>query len=170
MQPRLLLLLLLLCCLLVATTSTTSAAQQSLNLCPDVTPGVDKALRLVVSNTNNITLPNGRKLQRGLTYNNSYVGPLITADLGNQISVDVANHADVGTSVHWHGMDLPDAAWADGVDAVTQRPIPPGETFRYKFKAEPAGTLWYHSHVGMQFADGLRGPLIVAVREMVGHS
>lgn len=148
---------LLLCCL---TELTNTAAQR---VCPNVKPG-DKAFRLDVSNSN-ITLPNGKFL-RGLLYNDSYIGPLIAADLGDEVSVDVVNNADVGTSVHWHGMDLPDAAWADGVDTVTQRPIAPGDTFRYKFKAEPAGTLWYHSHVGMQFADGLRGPLIVTVRDV----
>lgn len=68
-----------------------------------------------------------------------------------------------GTSVHWHGQDLPDAAWADGVAGISQRPIPPGETMRYRFKAEPAGTFWYHSHTGMQFGEGLRGPLIIKV-------
>lgn len=146
-------------CFLAATTTT--AAATAARVCPDV-PKTDKAFLLEVSNAN-IALPNGKKMTKGLVYNSSYIGPLITADLGEKISVDVVNKANVGTSVHWHGMDLPDAAWADGVDGVTQRPIPPKETFRYKFQAEPAGTLWYHSHVGMQFADGLRGPLIVKV-------
>lgn len=70
----------------------------------------------------------------------------------------------VPSSVVRHGADLPNASWSDGVAGVSQAPIPPGSTFRYKFKAEPAGTLWYHSHTGMQFGDGLRGPMIVEVR------
>jgi FtsP/CotA-like multicopper oxidase with cupredoxin domain len=82
--------------------------------------------------------------------------------LGDQVQVDVTN-ADVegGTSVHWHGQDLPNAAWADGVAGVSQAPIPVGATFSYRFAAEPAGTFWYHSHTAEQFGDGLRGPLIV---------
>ena len=67
------------------------------------------------------------------------------------------------TSVHWHGQDLLNAAWADGVEGVAQRATPPGDTFRYKFKTEPAGTFWYHAHTALQFADGLRGPLIIKV-------
>jgi FtsP/CotA-like multicopper oxidase with cupredoxin domain len=60
-----------------------------------------------------------------------------------------------------HGQDLPGAAWADGVAGVSQNPIPAGKTFTYRFRAEPAGTFWYHSHTGEQYGDGLRGPLIV---------
>jgi FtsP/CotA-like multicopper oxidase with cupredoxin domain len=44
---------------------------------------------------------------------------------------------------------------------VSQQPVPPGGTFTYRFKAEPAGTFWYHSHTAEQYGDGLRGPLIV---------
>jgi len=65
------------------------------------------------------------------------------------------------TTIHWHGMDQAGSAWADGVAGVTQAPVPPGATFRYRFKAEPAGTHWYHAHTGLQYADGLRGALIV---------
>ena len=49
----------------------------------------------------------------------------------------------------------------DGVEGVTQCSIPPGITFTYKFKAYPAGTMWYHSHAGMQYADGSYGALII---------
>ena len=47
---------------------------------------------------------------------------------------------------------------------VSQSAYKPGTTFRYKFKAEPPGTFWYHAHTGVQYANGLRGPLIVQVR------
>lgn len=140
---------------------TTAARAEAEAVCPAIAPA-DNHFLLNVSDAV-IPLPNGQQLKQGLLYNSSYIGPLLTAQLGGEISIDVTNKASVGTSVHWHGMDLPNAAWADGVDGVTQEPIPVGSTFRYKFKAEPAGTLWYHSHVGMQFADGLRGPLIVTV-------
>ena len=64
-------------------------------------------------------------------------------------------------------MLLKDAAWADGVAAVSQRPIPPKGIFRYKFQAAPAGTFWYHSHTGAQLSDGMHGPLIVQVTNSV---
>ncbi len=44
---------------------------------------------------------------------------------------------------------------------VSHVPIPPGQDFTYEFKATPAGTHWYHSHAGVQYSDGLFGPLIV---------
>jgi FtsP/CotA-like multicopper oxidase with cupredoxin domain len=49
------------------------------------------------------------------------------------------------------------------VDTVSQAAFLPNTTFRYRFIAEPAGTFWYHAHTGEQYADGLRGPLIVRV-------
>jgi len=53
--------------------------------------------------------------------------------------------------------------WSDGVPGLTQCPILPGQTFRYKFIANPAGTHWYHAHAAFQREDGLAGPLIVRV-------
>jgi len=47
------------------------------------------------------------------------------------------------------------------VNRVTQCPIQSGYSYTYKFKAEPHGTHWWHSHTGSQYADGIRGPLIV---------
>jgi FtsP/CotA-like multicopper oxidase with cupredoxin domain len=52
----------------------------------------------------------------------------------------------------------------DGVDVVSRPPIPAGDEFVYEFRATPAGTHWYHSHVGVQYGEGLFGPLIVAER------
>lgn len=69
--------------------------------------------------------------------------------------------ARAATSTHWHGLYLPNASWADGVAGISQAPVAPGGTFRYRFRAEPAGTFWYHAHTRLQYADGLRGPLIV---------
>lgn len=99
---------------------------------------------------------------QSLAYNGTAIGPLIRVRRGDIVQVDVTNDGVAGgTTVHWHGQDLPGAAWADGVAAVSQAPIPDGATFSYRFVAEPAGTFWYHSHTGGQYADGLRGPLIV---------
>jgi FtsP/CotA-like multicopper oxidase with cupredoxin domain len=49
----------------------------------------------------------------------------------------------------------------DGVEGVSREPIAPGESFVYDFVAEPAGTHWYHSHVGVQYGNGLFGPFVV---------
>ena len=49
----------------------------------------------------------------------------------------------------------------DGVNAVSQCPIAPGEEFTYKFKTTQYGTSWYHSHYSLQYGDGLLGPLTI---------
>src|SRR3981189_1319671 len=58
--------------------------------------------------------------------------------------VEVVNQLKVPTSIHWHGLILPNLM--DGVPFVTQNPIPPGESFRYDFPLKQGGTYWMHSH------------------------
>lgn len=73
--------------------------------------------------------------------------------------MSVTNDLPEGTTVHWHGVPVRNAA--DGVPDITQEPIESGSEFDYTFRAEPAGTYFYHSHVGLQLDRGLSGPLIV---------
>ena len=49
--------------------------------------------------------------------------------------------------------------WSDGVPGLTQKPIEPGQSYVYRFKAYPPGTYWYHSHTRTTLLDGLYGPL-----------
>ena len=62
--------------------------------------------------------------------------------------VEVVNQLKVPTSIHWHGLVLPNLM--DGVPFVTQNPIAPGESFRYDFPLTQSGTYWMHSHYGLQ--------------------
>jgi len=62
--------------------------------------------------------------------------------------VEVVNQLKVPTSLHWHGLILPNLM--DGVPFVTQDPIPPGKSFRYDFPLKQSGTYWMHSHYGLQ--------------------
>jgi FtsP/CotA-like multicopper oxidase with cupredoxin domain len=94
-------------------------------------------------------------------YNDELPGPLIRAKLGQRLRIKVANHLQVPTSVHWHGLHQPGTWQMDGVDKVSHAPIAPGSSFTYEFVATPAGTHWYHSHVGVQYGNGLFGPLVV---------
>lgn len=66
-----------------------------------------------------------------------------------------------GTTIHWHGIHQRNSPFMDGVPHVSQCPIHPGQSFRYKFVAENAGTHMWHSHLGMQRGDGVFGALIV---------
>lgn len=73
--------------------------------------------------------------------------------------VEVVNQLPVPTTLHWHGLILPNGM--DGVPFVTQEPIPPGGTFRYDFPLEQSGTYWMHSHYGLQEQLDNSAPLII---------
>ncbi|KAH7148214.1 multicopper oxidase [Dactylonectria macrodidyma] len=90
-------------------------------------------------------------------------GPLIEANTGDVIRVVVNNHMpEASTTIHWHGIDQRNTVWMDGVHGVTQCGIPPGESFTYEFNVtDQRGTFWYHSHVSVQYTDGLYGPIII---------
>lgn len=66
-----------------------------------------------------------------------------------------------GTTVHWHGHHQRGTPYMDGAPLVTQCPISPGSLFRYTFTASLAGSHFWHSHAGMQRADGAFGAYIV---------
>ncbi|HEX7079738.1 MAG TPA: multicopper oxidase family protein [Gammaproteobacteria bacterium] len=95
------------------------------------------------------------------TYNGSLPGPLIRAKVGDKIIVHFKNSLPEPTSIHWHGMRLPNNM--DGVPGLTQDPIEPGGEFRYEFTARDAGTFWYHPHINSapQVGWGLYGSLVV---------
>jgi FtsP/CotA-like multicopper oxidase with cupredoxin domain len=100
------------------------------------------------------------------TYNGQVPGPEIRVKEGEIIRVHLKNFLPEETSIHWHGVPVPNAI--DGVPGVTQNGVMPGETFVYEFRAEPAGTYIYHSHAGYQLDQGLYGPLIIEpLREII---
>ena len=100
---------------------------------------------------------NGAKL-----FNNTYPGPWIQACWGDDLEITVKNNLKTnGTTVHWHGIRQHNTVEMDGVNGVTECPIPPGESFTYKFKAMQYGTSWYHSHYSLQYGDGLLGPMTI---------
>ena len=71
----------------------------------------------------------------------------------------LVNDLATPTSVHWHGIRLPNAM--DGVPALTQPAMAPGASFDYRFRPPDAGTFWYHAYVAGQTDRGLAGALIV---------
>src|SRR5262249_4921270 len=90
--------------------------------------------------------PDGRNRERG-GYNGRFPGPLIRIKEGETLRVKLINELSVPTSIHWHGMHQPGTWRMDGVEEVSGPPIAPGAEFVYEFRATPAGTHWYHSHV-----------------------
>jgi FtsP/CotA-like multicopper oxidase with cupredoxin domain len=101
------------------------------------------------------------------SYNGTVPGPEIRVRQGERLRIAVENALAEETTVHWHGMRVPNAM--DGVPDLTQRPIAPGETFLYEFDAIDAGTFWYHPHQrgAEQVGRGLYGPLIIEEPEPV---
>jgi FtsP/CotA-like multicopper oxidase with cupredoxin domain len=93
------------------------------------------------------------------TYNGQIPGPEIRVREGEIIRVILKNFLPEGTTIHWHGVPVPNRM--DGVPVVTQKAVMPGETFIYEFEAKPAGSYMYHSHVHYQLDQGLYGPLII---------
>ncbi|MBT5264623.1 MAG: multicopper oxidase family protein [Rhodospirillaceae bacterium] len=100
-------------------------------------------------------------------FNGKVPGPEIRIRQGDRARITVKNGLAEATTVHWHGLRVPNAM--DGVPDLTQRPIEPGETFVYEFDAPDAGTFWYHPHQGSteQVGRGLYGPLIVEERDPI---
>ncbi|WP_049972709.1 multicopper oxidase family protein [Haladaptatus cibarius] len=92
-------------------------------------------------------------------YNGSFPGNELRAKEGDIVHVDLQNQLPSETTIHWHGLPVPNQM--DGVPNVTQQPIQPDETFTYKFRAEPAGTYFFHSHAGLQLDRGLYAPLVI---------
>ncbi|MEV0270090.1 multicopper oxidase family protein [Hamadaea sp. NPDC050747] len=89
-------------------------------------------------------------------------GPELTATVGDVLEVTLRNK-DIarGVTLHWHGYDVPNSQ--DGVPGITQDAVLPGQEFVYRFRADQAGTYWYHTHavsdIGVKM--GLYGVLVV---------
>jgi FtsP/CotA-like multicopper oxidase with cupredoxin domain len=101
-------------------------------------------------------------------YNGGTPGPTIEAIEGDRLRIYVTNRLPEPTTVHWHGLVLPNGM--DGVSALTQAPIPPGETWVYEFVASRAGTYMYHSHYDemTQIALGCVGMFVIHPRRPHG--
>ena len=97
------------------------------------------------------------------TINGSVPAPTLRWREGDTVTIRVKNTLKEDTSIHWHGIILP--YQMDGVPGISFPGIPPGETFVYQFKLEQSGTYWYHSHSGMQEAQGMYGAIVVEPRD-----
>jgi hypothetical protein len=97
-------------------------------------------------------------------YNGRTPGPLIECVEGDRIRVYATNKLPEPTSVHWHGVLLPNGM--DGVAGLTQKSIGVGKTFRYEFTMKHAGTFMYHPHFDemTQIALGMMGMIVVHPR------
>ena len=101
-------------------------------------------------------------------YNGQVHGPTIEAVEGDRVRIYVTNKLPTSTSVHWHGMILPNGM--DGVGGLNQKPIETGQTFRYEFTLQQHGTLMYHSHHDemTQMGLGMVGLFVIHPRNPQG--
>lgn len=98
-------------------------------------------------------------------YNGQVPGPMLRVTAGENIRVILTNNLPEATTIHWHGVDVPNNM--DGVPGISQEPVKPGESFTYEFTVpNTPGTFWYHTHVNpdKQQALGLYGAFIIEPR------
>lgn len=113
--------------------------------------------------------PVKREFAPGMTvncwgYNGSTLGPTLEAVEGERVRIYVTNRLPEHTTIHWHGIRVPNGM--DGVGGLTQPHIPPGKTFVYEFVLKRSGTFMYHPHSDdmLQVAMGMMGFFIVHSR------
>lgn len=100
---------------------------------------------------------------KGMTVNGGIPGPILEFTEGEYAVIYVKNEMEEETSVHWHGIIIPN--FFDGVPYLTTPPIRPGETFKYEFPITQAGTYWYHSHTMLQEQSGVFGSIVINPKE-----
>lgn len=99
------------------------------------------------------------KTKRAIAVNGQIPMPTLTFTQGDTAEIHVYNELKESTSLHWHGLILPNKE--DGVPYLTQMPIEPGTTHIYRFPIVQNGTHWYHSHSDLQEQIGMYGSMIL---------
>jgi FtsP/CotA-like multicopper oxidase with cupredoxin domain len=102
-----------------------------------------------------------RQRMMAYAFNRQVPGPTIRLTIGDRVRINVRNHLPEPTSVHWHGLVVPNAM--DGPAYITQPPIESGDTYAYEYTVRQSGTFLYHSHLepDRQQALGMYGALII---------
>jgi CopA family copper-resistance protein len=123
---------------------------------PGVLDGRDGPVDIYVRET---TIEVDGRPRSAVTMNGTVPGPLLRLREGTEAVIRVHNELGEETSVHWHGLILPNAM--DGVPGLNFPGIPAGTTFQYRFPVRQFGTYWYHSHSGFQEQLGHFAPMII---------
>ena len=108
---------------------------------------------------NDTTVNYTGKQKRAIAVNGQIPMPTLTFTEGDTAEIYVHNQMNEATSLHWHGLLLPNRY--DGVPYLTQMPIKPHSTYLYRFAIIQHGTHWYHSHTGLQEQIGMYGSFIM---------
>src|SRR5882672_7033343 len=97
--------------------------------------------------------------RRVFSINGQIAGPTLRWKEGEEVTINVINRLKEETSIHWHGILLPNQM--DGVPMVSFAGVAPSTTFTYRFKVRQSGTYWYHSHSGGQEQEGMYAPIVI---------
>ncbi|KAI1344677.1 laccase [Xylariaceae sp. FL0016] len=121
--------------------------------------GITRVIDLYLTNVTSFN-PDGFS-KRAMLINGTFPGPTIIGDWGDTFQITVHNDLpDNGTSIHWHGLRMMNDSISDGVNGVTECPIPgDGGSKTYTFRASQYGTSWYHSHYSSQYGEGVAGAI-----------
>lgn len=106
---------------------------------------------------------------KAITYNGKTPGPVLRVTEGDLVKITLVNELKTATSIHFHGMHLPNKQ--DGVPPFTQKEIEPGKSYTYEFLAGHAGTYMYHPHINSvdQIDKGLYGAFIIEPQSNLGQ-
>lgn len=99
------------------------------------------------------------KHRHAIAINGQIPAPILEFTEGDTAIIRVHNLMKMETSIHWHGILLPNKE--DGVPYLTTSPVEPGETYTFTFPLIQSGTYWYHSHTMLQEQSGLYGSIVI---------
>ncbi|KAL4766551.1 multicopper oxidase [Aspergillus foveolatus] len=99
--------------------------------------------------------------------NGQFPAPALRLKQGDDVEFLVNNEMPFPTTVHFHGIEQQGTPWSDGVPGLSQRPIPPGESFLYKWRATNYGSYFYHAHSRGQQEDGLYGAIHILADDSI---
>lgn len=126
---------------------------------PEIRVGGERIADLVIAHT---PFGFGGRNGTAVTINGTVPGPILRFREGETVTIRVTNRLDQDTSIHWHGLLIPNGM--DGVPGLSFPGIRPGETFTYRYEVRQSGTYWFHSHSSLQEQQGQYGALILEPR------
>ncbi|MDP2412743.1 multicopper oxidase domain-containing protein [Daejeonella sp.] len=132
---------------------------QNMNMSKSADTGSGKRVEYFLNVTDTMVTFAKGKLKPAISINGTIPAPTLYFTEGDTAVIHVKNLMQVETSVHWHGLLLPNVA--DGVPYLTTPPIEAGSTYTFSFPVIQNGTYWYHSHTGLQEQVGLYGPIVI---------
>uniref|UniRef100_A0A0D9XW29 Laccase n=1 Tax=Leersia perrieri TaxID=77586 RepID=A0A0D9XW29_9ORYZ len=105
------------------------------------------------------------KTQNVMTVNGQFPGPTLEINEGDSLIINLINRGRYNMTLHWHGVRQMRTGWSDGPEFVTQCPVRPGQSYRYRFTvAGQEGTLWWHAHSSWLRAT-VYGALVIRPRD-----